>query len=328
MSSATLAYIQGQLSLHGNTVLMVIGNIGNAFIIIIFGQQRKTACSIYLTSSAVVNSLFLTINFCFTRFSFDYSVETLGAITYCKVSAYVLNILGQVAKTLLVFACIDRFLITCERASFREFSTIKRAKYVIFFAFIFWSLLTLHVPIMRSIVNGRCYASGIYSTIFALIFVGVFPLLTTAIFGYLAFRNMRKMKRRVQPTAQNKTNPNNTFQRRDRDLLVIVIGEVVSYVLATTLYPLILLETVISQSVLSQKSVQYSQVETFILSISYFLLFSNSAVPFYTYFISSKSFRRDVRKLITDGYHKITGLPPVENVSRTNQTNTQRETRV
>ena len=126
--------------------LMVIGNIGNAFIIIIFGRQRKTACSIYLTSSAVVNSLFLTINFCFTRFSFDYSVETLGAITYCKVSAYVLNILGQVAKTLLAFACIDRFLITCDRASFsRILVQSNEQKYVIVFTFIFWSLLTLHV---------------------------------------------------------------------------------------------------------------------------------------------------------------------------------------
>jgi len=152
------------------------------------------------------------------------------------------------------------------------------------------------------------------------------------------------MLNRVQPVVQNTVNANINIQRRDRDLLIIVIAEVIAYVVTTLLLPLIQLEMMISGYIISNKSSQYLQIEYFILSIAYFLLSVNSAVPFYTYLISSKSFRRDFKQLIINGYRKFTRQPPVEAGSRTNQaltrqppvetgsrTNralTQRETRV
>ncbi|CAF2980439.1 unnamed protein product [Rotaria sp. Silwood2] len=325
MSSSTLTAIQNQLSLYGNAIFAVVGNIGNVFIILIFGRQHTTACSIYLISSAVVNFIFLTVNGYFQIFPFNYSGGTNGSIIFCKVSAYILNVLGQLSKTILIFACMDRFLITSERASIRAFTTIKRAKYLILLSFIFWSLFTLHVPIMRTVTNGRCGASGIYSTIFAFLFVSLFPIIIAAIFGHLTYQNMRQMQIRVHPTVQN---TNNFLQRRDRDLLTIVTAEIITYVVTTTLYPVILLETIISQNVVSNKSVLYSQIEGFILSIAYLLLFSNSAAPFYTYFIASKSFRRDFKKLIVNIYHKITRQKPVENNTTITRALTQQETRV
>jgi hypothetical protein len=277
-----------------------------------------------------VNFVFLTVNGYFQIFPFNYSDGTLRVIIFCKISAYILNILGQVAKTMLIFACIDRFLITSSRASFRAFSTPKRAKYLVFFSFPFWSLLALHVLIMRTVTNGRCGASGIYSTIFAILFVCLIPIILSSIFGCLTYRNIRQMQNRVQPVGQITINANNFIQRRDRDLLIIVIAEIVTFVVTTPLYPLMLLETLISSNVISKKSAQYSRIEGFILSIAYLLLVFNSAAPFYTYFISSKSFLRDVKQLIMNIYWKITGQIPVEieNVSRTNRTLTQRETRV
>jgi hypothetical protein len=181
----------------------------------------------------------------------------------------------------------------------------------------FWSILALHVPIMRTVVNGRCGASGIYSTIFALIFVGLYPSITLTIFGYLAYHNLKKIRVRVQPFG---VNSNNNFQRRDRSLLIIVIAEVLAYVITSSFYPIILLETTISQYVVSHKTVQYSQIESFLLTVGYFLLFSNDAVPFYTYCIASQSFRQDVKKLIIDTYRKVTNQPLDQSVSQTNPT--------
>lgn len=154
MSSSSLSNIQNKLYFYGNASFLFVGNIGNVFIIIIFSRQRKTACSIYLISEAVVNFVFLIINAYFQLFPYDYSDGTLASTIYCKVSAYILNIVGQEAKTMLIFASIDRFLITCDRASLRALSSTKRTKYFIGFSFIFWSLITLHVPIMRTVVNG------------------------------------------------------------------------------------------------------------------------------------------------------------------------------
>jgi hypothetical protein len=242
------------------------------------------------------------------------------------------NFIGQVPKTLIILACIDRFLITSNRAGFRAFSTSKRAKYVIFFSCIFWSLFVSHTAIMTTVVNGQCIMFGVYSIIYSaysLTFVSLIPTIILGIFGYLTYRNMRQMQKRVQPVVQNTINVNNNIQRRDRDLLIIVIAEVVTYIVTTALFPLIQLEMMITQYVMPNKSFQYSQVEIFIINIAYFLLAVNSAVSFYVYLISSKSFRRDFKQLIMNIYRKLTRQRPVVEInSRTDRALAQRDTRV
>jgi hypothetical protein len=137
------------------------------------------------------------------------------------------------------------------------------------------------------------------------------------------------MQIRVQPVVQNTIIVNNNIQRRDRDLLIIVIAEVIVYVITTTLFPLILSEMLISPYVLPNKSFQYLQIEISILNIALFLLSISSAAPFYTYLISSKSFRRDFKQLITNSYWKLRGQAPVVQVnSRTGRALIQRDTGV
>jgi hypothetical protein len=76
------------------------------------------------------------------------------------------------------------------------------------------------------------------------------------------------------------------------------------------------------------KSFHYLQVEIFIVNIAVFLLFVNSAAPFYTYLVSSKSFRREVNQLILNSYWKLTKQTPVQMATRTDRTLTQQKTRV
>jgi hypothetical protein len=89
-----------------------------------------------------------------------------------------------------------------------------------------------------------------------------------------------------------------------------------------------LVERMINQYGILNKTSQYLQIESFIVNIAYLLLYFNSAAPFYTYFISSRSFRQDFKQLIINTYWKITRQTPDESVSTTNQTLRQHETRV
>jgi hypothetical protein len=332
MSSSTLVTIENQLTLYGYSIFMILGNIGNVFILIIFSRQRQTACAIYLISTAIMNSVVLTFEGIASIYILYYPERTTLVLMFCKIYTYMLFTLGQQAKTMLILACIDRFLMTSDRASFRALSTPKRAKYLIFFCCIFWSLSNIHIPIMTTIVHGQCTRSGVYSIIYSvylLIFVGLIPTTTSAIFGYLTYRNMRQILTRVQPVVQNTINVNVTMQRRDRDLLIIVIAEIFVYVVTTTLFPLIQLETMISQYVLPNKSFQYSQIEIFIFNIAGVLLFINNAAPFYTYLISSKSFRHDFKQLITNIYGKLGRERPAQTITIAQIEHlTQRETRV
>jgi hypothetical protein len=330
MSSSILTTIETQLTLCVNPIVMILGNIGNVFIVIIFSQQRQSACSFYLISSGVMNSVYLTFSSISSIFIFYYPARTMGVLAFCKMYAFIVNILGQIPKTMIIFACIDRFLITSNRVSFRAFSTLKRAKYLMFFSIIFWILFAIPAPIMTTIVNGQCISTGIAAAIYSvnsIIFIGFMPTILSAIFGYLAYRNMKQMKNRIQPVAQNTINATVSIQPREQDLLIIVIAEIFVYVITTALFPLIQLEMMISGYAMPNKSFQYFQIEIFVLNIAYALLSINSAAPFYTYLISSKSFRRNFKQIIIKIYCKLTGQTPVEPISTTDRTLTQRDTR-
>jgi hypothetical protein len=331
MSSSTLTTVRNEFNLYGSSIFMILGYVGNVFIIILFGRQRQSACSIYLWSGAIANILYLTLNGFLQIFPYDYTTTTQNALAFCKIYIYIVSVVGQIAKTMIILACADRYLITSDRATFRAFSTPKRAKRIIGYSIIFWTIISIHEPIMYTITNGRCGASGIYSnvfTVYAIVFIGGGPAIIMGIFGYLAYHNMRKVQLRVQPIVQNANHQNHLIRRKDQELLVIVIAEVIVYVITIVPFPLIYLEMIISQYTLSSnKTLQYSQIEGFILGMAYFLLFANSAMAFYIYMASSKGFRRDFKQLIRNHCREVRKQPAVAPVSRSVRTVIQRDGR-
>jgi hypothetical protein len=326
-----LSTIQNQLILYGSSISAILGNIGNLFIVLIFLRQRQNPCTIYIMSAAIVNSLYVTYYLLISVFPMNYRDGTLSELAACKLIIYTSNVLGQLPRTMIILACVDRFMITHNRATFRAFSTPKRAKWIVFFSVIFCLLFTIHIPIMTTISNGQCGRFGIYLTIYyayMILVVGIIPPVLMGIFGYLTYRNMRQMHVRVQPIVRNRIDTNHSIRRLDRDLLIIVISEVLVYVITTTLFPLILLEMLISQYVISNKSAQHLQIEIFIVNIALVLLTLNDSIPFYIYLISSKSFRRDFKQLITNVCRKLRRQTAIMPVPRTNLDVTQRDTRV
>ena len=232
---------------------------------------------------------------------------------------------------MLLLACIDRYMITSNQAHRRALSTPKRAKYLILFSYIFWLIVACHVPIMTTIVNAQCTRVGLYATIYTfyiILVVGLIPSVTLIALASLTYRNLRRLRRRIQPAALDGSVANVSIQRRDRDLLVLVLSEVIIYVSATSLFPAVLLETMISQYIMPTKSLQYFQAQMFAMNVAILLLCTYSAAPFYTYMISSTSFRRDFQQLIMYCYRKAERPAPHQTRSQINRALTQQDTRV
>ena len=312
MSAFTLINIQNQMNYYGYIVVMILGCIGNVLILIIFNRQRQNVCSIYLINSAVVHSLYLINNFFFKIFVLSYADESVGALIFCKFSTFIPGYLGQVGKTILIWACIDRFLITSGQVNFRALSTSKRAKYLIIFTYIFWLVAASHPLIFATINNGQCTRVGIYATFFtfyAILFVGLIPSIILTIFAGLTYRNIKHIRSRIEPTVRGDGHTNHSIQRRDRDLLILVIAEVIMYVITIAPFPAVLLETMISQYILETKSFYYFIAETFALNVSFYLMYIFCAIPFYVYMVASASFRRDCSQLIVFGYRKLMRRP-------------------
>ncbi len=118
---------------------------------------------------------------------------------------------------MILLACIDRYMITSQSC---------------YFSYIFWLVAASHLLIWTTISDGECTKVGFYVTFYAcyaILLIGLIPSVTLCVFGYLSYRNMRQLHRRIQPTADDTSNANNSIQRRDRDLLVLVTAEAIVY---------------------------------------------------------------------------------------------------
>lgn len=306
--SADLVYLRSVILYHTYPTFMSIGYIGHVFNILVFSRQRQNACSIFLLSSAVINILYLSFNGFTQVFPFYYANETVGQYFLCKIRLYFGNFLGQLARILFILAVFDRFMFINKNSNFRAFITPKRAKWFVLAATVFWAIFASHIFFVATIVNGRCSTTGIYFTIYSVyltLFVGFIPSFSVAMLSYLTFRQVIQSRARIGATVSNTNRMNENIRRRDRKFLIIVMSESAVFFLTTIPYSLVSLETLISNNTLTNKSIQYSRIESFVMEMTLLLLYVNNAIPFYINAITSKSFRYDVKQLFIDLYRKL-----------------------
>ena len=282
-------------------ICLTFGCIGNIFILIIFNQQRTNVCSLYLRVLAVMNFLYLLYSGFTQIFPASYINVTLKDIVLCKLQYYIPSALGQVGKSMLIYACIDRYMVTSERALVRAFSTIKQAKYLIVIAILVWLILPIHTIVFTYVDQGQCTKSATYSiflTLYSLIVINLIPTIMFILFTYLTLQNMKQVGRRAR------INTKNFLQQRERDLLILIISEIIFQITTTILYPIIQFEMLITQYIFEVKPYNYIQLETVLFQISLLLLYMNSAAPFFIYLLSAKSFRQGFIQLFITLYNR------------------------
>ena len=331
-SSPSLLFLQIQLTRYGMTSILILGNIGNIFVACLFAKHHKNACSMYLLGSMTMNNIFLLSNIPLQVYITNYGDPTLSSLIFCKLRYYLPNVWGQMARYFLVLACMDRFAMTSANVHLRAFSRPSTARRLMSITTIFCHLIAIHLPIMITVSNGRCGPTGPYYpvyTFYLFIFFNLIPPVAMAIFGSLAYLNMKRIRSRVRPAgniAVVASRRHGRIQRYDRELLSMLLAEVIVYTTTTLLYPFILLETSITNIMSIDKSLQQMQIETFILFIASFLVTLNHAAPFYIYFLSSQAFRRDIKQLANKSWRFITRRIDVTVTQVTGRTPLQGET--
>ncbi|CAF0954226.1 unnamed protein product [Adineta steineri] len=312
MSSSLLPLLQVQLNQYVLPIIIILGNIGNAFIVVLFIQHRRNSCSMYLILGAIMNSAFMTLNIPITLYTINYGDPTIRSLSFCKIRFYLYHVWGQIARYAIVLACVDRFIMTSNYARLRVMNRYSLVKWIIGIVCIFWHIFPVHILILMTITSGRCGPTDIYYLlyyIYLLVFVCIIPSTIMVICALLTYRNMRQLHTRVQPIGINNAGENNriTIHRRDRDLLSMVLAEVAIYVVTTFVYPFIIMEISISTTMGVTKSVTYLQIESFISNFGTILIYFNSAVPFYTYFLVSKPFRKEFKQFFSKWMRQTVG---------------------
>jgi hypothetical protein len=241
-------------------------------------------------------------------FSLDHADITTLYPVACKIQFYIRHASFQMMRTYKVLACIDRFALSSMEAKIRSFSQYKIAFRLIIIGGIFWALVVIFFAVVRTIQNGSCgifndLYSSIY-TIYYLIFAGILPPALILLLSILVMRNLKQMRSRVQPTRE--TGERNTLRKRDRDLMKMVLVEVMIYVISTLPFSIYLVYQMITTGYV--KSKDRKQIESFINYLTQsFLMYLNTALPFYIYLSTSPSFRRECKKILIKFYAFITG---------------------
>ncbi|CAF3946985.1 unnamed protein product [Adineta steineri] len=300
-STVYLLSIQNLLTRYGMSTYVAFGNIGNLLTIAVFCQseQRRNSCSFYLLWMTICNLICLNVGIIPIIFSLDHTDISTTILIACKLQFYIRHTSFQIMRQYKVLACIDRFALCSLQVRIRSFSQIKIAKRLVIISGIFWILIVIFFAVVRTIDSGSCniqnnFYALIY-TIYYMIFAGILPPFLIILFSILVMKNLKKMRVRIQPTKENISIP--FLRKRDRDLLKMVFVEVIFYVISTLPFSVYLIYQMITNN--SIKSEDQKQIESFINYLTQsFIMYLNTALPFYIYLATSPSFRNQCKRLL------------------------------
>ncbi|CAF3231735.1 unnamed protein product [Rotaria socialis] len=311
-SVSDLSFIQQVLTRYGMSTYVAFGNFGNLLAIATFCQreQRKNPCLLYLLSMTICNLICLDVGIIPMIFALDHVDISTQSIIYCKLQFYIRHAFFQMMRTYKVLVCMDRYAISSTSVHIRSLNTCKMAIYLIITSALFWLLVVIVFSYARTILNGSCnIKNGTYLmiyTIYYMISAGLFPPLLILFFNTLLIRNLKGLRSRIQPIRDNAENKqsNNMLRKRDRDLMKMIFVEVMIYVMSTMPFSIYLIYKIITDSF--AKSLEQQQIESFINYITQsFIMYLNTAMPFYIYILTSSSFRRECKRVLFKFYALI-----------------------
>ena len=324
MSSGTTALlsIQQNTIRYGFPVLIVLGNIGNLLLILVFSQKhhRHNPCSLYLLASAIFSLVGLNWAL-ITNLNALYQVPdpfTLS-LTLCRIRGYILQITSVLFRTMIILACIDRYAMSSSHVRIRAFSKRNTAIKMIIGTTLVWMLVTVQQPIFQTIQSNRCWLFGVYGLFFSIyqtcLFGCVFPG-WMIVFGVLLWKNLKdvRIRSRAHPVTMTSTATEAPLlHKRDISLMKFVLAEIVVGVVLSVLFPINTLYGMLTSNV-PNKSVDRVQIEGFMTFIAQLvLLYLNYCVTFYLYIMMSQSFRAEIKRTIFRCLHKPTQERTISN---------------
>ena len=305
MPPTSLPFVQSQFHRYIIPPVAALGCAGNILILVLFRKHRTNACALYLSAAAMMNIIYLTLSVTLSMYTNERGDPSLRSLALCKLRFYLFHVWGQMSRYFIVCACIDRYALTHMNPRVRSLSGVTMVRRSIAIITIFWHLIALHIVIMTTVRNRRCGYFDLYSTlnsVYVLICNCLIPPMIMAVFGSLAFLNMKRLHKRVHASG-NGSNGNVTVHRQDRNMLAMLLAEVSVYVVTMSLYPLITLEVAVTSSLV--KDLHRIQIEGFLQFMSLFLIYVNTSAPFYIYMAVSESFRHEFIELIGKPWRRV-----------------------
>lgn len=300
--AVTMKSVQTYLYRFGGPILIFFGTIGSILNLIIFTQKtlRKSPCSVYFIAYNIANFLYINSGLLFLTISLGYNIDpSIYNLVVCRFRLYASLFFHCLSQFYLILASIDRLLITSRNALTRRRSTHRLAYECILIGTIFWALFHSHALIFTNITEilphyFLCnFQQGIQST-FVTYYTLIKETLVLALMmicGLYSISNIRNIHH-IRGTIME-GNLNSTTSK-DRQLIFMLIMDIISYALFSFVLAIFLIYQQITQNYI--KSFDQIQIENNIRRICLFSMAISCCSSFYANLIVSKTFRNEVKK--------------------------------
>ena len=306
--SDSFDYIMFCIYQYVTPIVQIISSLANLTSIIIFLTKswRKNVCVFYLTCYTSLSLCFIGTSLFNDIFQYILAKRfyQLNDST-CKLFRYSYYLFATLAPNVLIFASIDRFLLSSHKADTRLYSSKRLAYFSLGISSALWALYYLHIIIKSRLspLGDGCifdpsepYISFVYYSLAAANIIGC---LTIAILILISLKNIRYFRSMSQ---QQRTRQVHTMKRKDFQLLRCLCALDIAYTLFSMLsivYDILYAFLLEDNSEISMQQVIYlflSKLFTFLTIIPY-------GSCFLVFFIISKAFRREIKRVA----YKIVG---------------------
>ncbi|CAF1341439.1 unnamed protein product [Adineta ricciae] len=292
----SIYYISKIFELSADIIILTAGVIGNVLIIFFFTKLRifrGNQCAYYLKICAITD-MGVVIAMLPSNIVGYLINEILARLTviWCKIQLMSSYSCGLYSLYTICFIALDQYLSTNHRQIWRQMSTIRLAHCLSYFNMsvaVFHGILFL-IFAEIGIIGCTIYhpIARIYFTFFYYpILSGVLPLAISSTLGLLAYRNVRRIIRRQIPVVR---------RRLDRQMTAIALARVLCIFILGV--PFLLASLVEANTIYSFQDPRGRAILSFIVKITYTLLYVNHAINFYVFLIISPRFRHQIKNFI------------------------------
>jgi hypothetical protein len=191
--SDPLVDLSKKLSLYGNILILIIGNITNIMKIFFFLQSplRSNSCSYYILAGTFADLIFINNQPLIRLLRQLNLVKPMSSIE-CPIRSYLQTLSFSLSFTFLILAAFDRYCLTSREYTRRKLSNPHTGFHLILICTLTWIIFNTHQLFQHKLHNGICTTrfAHPYLRPFMLTFFCIVPLILF-ILNVLTIMNIR-----------------------------------------------------------------------------------------------------------------------------------------
>jgi hypothetical protein len=294
-------------------LIYILGNVGNLLSVVIFLKKswQKNVCVFYFLIAICLSTVYL--NFTILGFTFvigfNIKLQDLNVIM-CKLYYFVPFFVSTLLPTVLILATLDRLFISYQNVSTGVYNSKRFAYRSVSISTFFWFIFNFpmlievnHQEIIPSVFScsfksTKSYHDFVYYSIMIINISFCLIIFILCIFSFEKLHHIQKIRQQQQQRAYIQP-----ITKKDFQILRCLFVHIIIYMIATVFSAVLSIYSVATKS---KSRIPLEQaVHDFFSDLFTVFSFSYYGASFFIFFIVSKAFRSELKRLVSKIFGKL-----------------------